>query len=132
VPDAGLELEEERWDEQRVRQHERRVDEMGRDLLVAVAQHRLSAELVGFSELSISRARSETAYQWDTLVIRAHRGHRLGRLLKIATMRLLASANYDTHKILTFNSWRNEPMIAVNEALGTYVAGRIVNWRKLL
>jgi GNAT superfamily N-acetyltransferase len=132
VPDAGLELEEEHWDEHRVRQHERRVDEMGRDLLVAVAQHRTSAELVGFSELSVSRARPETAYQWDTLVTRAHRGHRLGGLLKIATMRLLASANYDTHKIRTSNSWRNEPMIAVNEALGTYVAGRIVNWRKFL
>jgi len=132
VPEVGLDLEEERWDKQRVRQHERRVDEMGRDLLVAVGRHRASAELVGFSELSISRARPETAYQWDTLVTRAHRGHRLGGLLKIANMRQLASANYTTHKILTFNSWRNEPMIAVNEALGTHVAGRIVNWRKLL
>jgi GNAT superfamily N-acetyltransferase len=132
VPDAGFELEEERWDEHRVRQHEQRVDEMGRDLLVAVAQHRLSGELVGFCELSVSRVRPETAYQWDTLVTRAHRGHRLGALMKIATMRLLASSNYPTHKIITFNSWRNEPMIAVNEALGTYVAGRIVNWRKVL
>lgn len=132
VPDAGFGLEQERWDELRVRQHDRRADDMGRDLLVAVAQDRPSGELVGFSELSISRLRPATAYQWDTLVTRTHRGHRLGGLLKIATMRLLASGNYDTSKISTSNSSQNAPMIAVNEALGTYVAGGTVIWRKLL
>jgi GNAT superfamily N-acetyltransferase len=132
VPPTDFGLEEERWDERRVRHHERRVDEMGRDLLVSVAQHRESAELVGFSELSVPRARPKTAYQWDTMVTRAHRGHRLGGLLKIATMRLLAQGNYDTRTIITFNSSRNAPMIAVNEALGTSVSGGIVNWRKVL
>ncbi len=132
VPPTDFGLEEERWDELRVRQHERRVDEMGRDLLVSVARHRASTTLVGFSELSVSRARPETAYQWDTMVTRAHRGHRLGGLLKIATMRLLTKGQYDTSKIITFNSSRNAPMIAVNEALGTSVGGGIVTWRKEL
>ncbi|HVA71316.1 MAG TPA: GNAT family N-acetyltransferase [Acidimicrobiales bacterium] len=132
VPPTDFGLEEERWDERRVRHHERRVDEMGRDFLVAVAQYRKSAELVGFSELTVSRARPETAYQWNTMVTRAHRGHRLGGLLKIATMRLLAEGNYVTRTITTSNASRNAPMIAVNEALGAKVSGGVVNWRKVL
>jgi hypothetical protein len=85
---------------------------------------------VGYSELTVSRDQPQTAYQWDTLVVRRHRGHRLGGLLKVATMRLLESGQYPTRKITTFNSMLNEPMIAVNEALGARVAGAMVAWRK--
>jgi GNAT superfamily N-acetyltransferase len=130
TPHVDLDVEAEQWDAARVRSHEVTTDEMGRDLLVAVARHRASNVLVGFSELSVSREQPATAYQWDTLVVRAHRGHRLGGLLKIATMRLLESGNYATTKISTFNSVLNGPMIAVNEALGARVAGAMVAWRK--
>jgi len=132
VPDAGYGLEEERWDAARLRGHEARTHEMGRDLLVAVARERSSGELVGFSELSVSRERPGTAYQWDTLVARAHRGHRLGGLLKVATMRLLEAGGYETHQIMTSNNERNVAMIAVNEALGARPSGGIVTWRKRL
>jgi len=132
VPDAGFGLEEEHWDTTRLREHERRTDAMGRDLLVAVARERASGELVGFSELTVSRERPATAYQWDTLVVRAHRGHRLGGLLKVATMRLLASGGYQTREIMTSNNERNLAMIAVNEALGARPSGGIVTWRKRL
>jgi GNAT superfamily N-acetyltransferase len=132
VPDAGYGLEEEHWDAARLREHESRTDAMGRDLLVAVARHRATGELVGFSELTVSRERPGTAYQWDTLVERAHRGHRLGGLLKIATMRLLAAGGYETHQIMTSNNERNVAMIAVNEALGARVSGGAVTWRKQL
>lgn len=132
VPDAGFGLEEEVWNAARVRHHERQTNEMGRDLLVAAARHLESGELVGFSELSVSREQPDTAYQWDTLVLSAHRGHRLGGLMKIATMRMLSDAEYPTRRITTFNSAINEPMIAVNQALGAIEAGGIVTWRKQL
>jgi hypothetical protein len=103
---------------------------MGRDLLVAAVRHRESGELVAYSELTVSRDQPQTAYQWDTLVVRRHRGHRLGGLLKVTTMRLLADGGYATTKITTFNSTLNTPMIAVNEALGARIAGAMVAWRK--
>jgi hypothetical protein len=78
----------------------------------------------------VSRDQPQTAYQWDTLVVRRHRGHRLGGLLKVDTMRLLEAGAYQTQKITTFNSKLNGPMIAVNEALGARVAGGMVAWRK--
>jgi GNAT superfamily N-acetyltransferase len=132
VPAPDFDYEEETWDDERVRLHEKRTNEMGRDLLVAVARKRPSGELVGFSELTVSREQPETAYQWDTLVLGAHRGHRLGGLMKIATMRLLADGHYATERISTFNSAINAPMIAVNEQLGAVTSGGIVTWRKRL
>jgi len=130
TPHVDIDVEAEHWDAQRVRSHEATTDAMGRDLLVAAARHRDSGELVGYSELTVSREQPQTAYQWDTLVVRAHRGHRLGGLLKVTTMRLLEAGQYPTKKITTFNSTLNTPMIAVNEALGARVAGAMVAWRK--
>lgn len=132
VPDAGYGVEEERWDEARVRHHEQRTDEMGRDLFVAVARHRPSGDLAGFSELTVSREHPATAYQWDTLVARAHRGHRLGALMKIAAMQELERGAYRTQRIMTSNNSLNTAMIAVNEALGYYPTGGIVTWHKPL
>jgi GNAT superfamily N-acetyltransferase len=130
TPHVDIDVEAEHWDAQRVRMHESRTDEMGRDLLVAAARHRPTGELVGYSELTVSRHQPQTAYQWDTLVVRRHRGHRLGGLLKVTTMRLLEAGEYRTKKITTFNSKLNGPMIAVNEALGARIAGAMVAWRK--
>jgi GNAT superfamily N-acetyltransferase len=130
TPHVDIDVEVEHWDAQRVRIHEETTDRMGRDLLVAAARHRDTGELVGYSELTVSREQPQTAYQWDTLVVRRHRGHRLGGLLKIATMRLLEAGGYDTKKITTMNSVLNTPMIAVNEALGAHIAGAMVAWRK--
>ena len=130
IPDAGYGAQEEVWDDIRVRQHEERVNQMGRDLLVAAARHLRTGEIAGYSELTVSRERPGTAYQWDTLVLRAHRGHRLGVLLKVATMRLLESGGYATHTIFTSNNSLNAPMIAVNEALGARPNGGNVTWHK--
>jgi len=130
TPHVDLDVEAEHWDAARVRHHEHTTDKMGRDLLVAAARHVPTGELVAFSELTVSRQQPQTAYQWDTLVIGRHRGHRLGGLLKVATMRLLSDGGYATTKITTFNSKLNAPMIAVNEALGARIAGGMVAWRK--
>jgi GNAT superfamily N-acetyltransferase len=130
APHVDIDVEAEHWDAARVRLHEATTDAMGRDLLVAAARHRSTGELVGYSELTVSREQPQTAYQWDTLVVGRHRGHRLGGLLKVSTMRLLEAGGYATTKITTFNSTLNGPMITVNEAIGARVAGAMVAWRK--
>ncbi len=132
VPDAGFGYEAERWDPERVAGHERRADAMGRDLFVAQAYHEGSGEVVGFSELTVSRERPAVAYQWDTLVTRPHRGHGLGALMKLANMDQLDASRYPTKTIVTYNAANNAAMIAVNDALGARVNGGIVTWRKVL
>ena len=57
-------------------------------------------------------------FQQLTAVIRSHRGHRLGLLVKTAMLELLASAEPQIEWIATGNAATNEHMIAVNEQLG--------------
>src|SRR6478672_10887907 len=53
---------------------------------LAVTDH---GEPVGYSSLYLPRTRPEHAHQYDTLVLRAHRGHRWGAMLKVANLRQL-------------------------------------------
>ena len=129
APHGDLDVEEEVWDEERVRSHEARADAMGRELIVSVARHIPSDRLVGFTELTVSREFQATAYQWDTLVLREHRGHRLGGLLKIANMRRLDELNFGVERISTFNSSGNGPMLKVNKDLGAVESGAMVYWK---
>ncbi len=68
------------------------------------------------------------AYQGDTLVMPGHRGHRLGLLLKVTTLRALQDASPATRLVSTWNAAVNAPMITVNEVLGYHVAGVMSRW----
>ena len=63
-------------------------------------------------------------HQMFTVVTRKHRGHRLGLLMKIAMMELLATTEPQLERISTWNAEVNEHMIAVNEAIGYTVFGQ--------
>jgi GNAT superfamily N-acetyltransferase len=58
------------------------------------------------------------AVQGNTSVARAHRGHRLGLLVKLAMLDKLAAAEPGLTRIETWNAAANPHMIAINEALG--------------
>ena len=73
-------------------------------------------------------AQPERAHQGGTLVLREHRGHRLGALMKAAVLRELAAGFPAVRRISTYNSDSNTPMVAVNEALGFRPAGQLSTW----
>ena len=68
--------------------------------------------------------------QGDTAVARAHRGHRLGLLLKIDMLHWLAEAEPQLEVIETWNQADNAYMINVNEAIG-YRLNRIFDTYEL-
>ena len=74
----------------------------------------------------------ERAYQWGTLVLAEHRGHRLGMLVKLAALRALQAASPSTRSVSTWNAEGNTPMIAVNEALGFVPVGTLSSWTQRL
>lgn len=131
-PFGGLAFGEERWGPARVRQHERRIEAMGRQVTVAAAVERASGRAVAFSDLTVSRSSPEFAYQWDTLVLAAHRGHRLGLSVKLANLARLAEISPLTTRVVTWNATANQAMIAVNETLGARVASVRRTWQKRL
>lgn len=130
VPVGDLDWHEEAWDAARVRERERLLAEQGRSSVVAAALHEVSGTLVGYTELAVRPAQPELVEQWDTLVVSAHRGHRLGLLLKLAALRRLQAEHPGARRVATTNATTNAPMIAVNEALGFVVNGQDSSWQR--
>ena len=118
------EISHEAWDAQRVRERVNglRPQYAMRDYAVA-ARHEDTGELAGLTEVSVDPADPGWGFQVFTVVRREHRGHRLGLLLKIAMMELLATTEPQLERIVTWNGQSNEHMIAVNEAMGYTVFG---------
>jgi len=113
------------WDAQRIR--ERVNANRGRHGTLhysVAAQHDTSAELAALTVVMVDPADPGWGHQMVTAVIRKHRGHRLGLLVKIAMMDLLATAEPRVERIATWNSESNQHMIAINEALGYTILGQ--------
>lgn len=118
IPNAGLDVEMERWDAARIRSDDALVEKMGRTPVWAVALERASGEAVGHTLLVCPPANPEVAFQEDTLVLTAHRGHRLGQRLKVANLRQLARVRPGVRRVRTWNADENAWMLAINERLG--------------
>jgi GNAT superfamily N-acetyltransferase len=111
-------IEPERWDTDRVRVAEERTIEHGGRLYSAAARHVATGEFAALSQLMTDSLMPGWGYQFLTAVTRAHRGHRLGLLVKVATHQWLVDAEPGVRRVVTSNSETNRHMIAINEALG--------------
>jgi GNAT superfamily N-acetyltransferase len=130
APQGKLAKEADDVDADRIRTFEKAIDAMDRDEYSAGAVETSTGELVGFTEIGVPRTLPKHAYQFDTVVLHAHRGHRLGTLLKIANLRALAERSPATEYVLTWNAIENDPMIRVNDMLGFEVVGLGTAWQK--
>ncbi len=126
APQGDLPVEEEDWDGARMREHEAVSLARGRTVLSAGAVR--DGRLVAYTDLQIPLAQPERAQQAGTLVLREHRGHRLGARMKVAVLRRVAAEFPAVRRISTYNSEGNRPMVAVNEALGFQPAGQFSAW----
>lgn len=132
APAAGLEIDEEVWDVERLARHDARFVESGLTVLVTVAVHEETGAVVAFNELSSGIDSAATTQQMDTLVLREHRGHRLGQLVKCAGILRWHELMPDSPRILTWNAEENRPMLSINEAIGFTPAAYIGAWKKIL
>ena len=132
APSAGLEATEDVWDADRVRADEKLRADDPRIPLVAAAVHRPSGRLAGFTELSVPPEASRVVSQEDTLVLREHRGHRLGMLLKLANVQYLEAVHPGHPAIITFNAEENRHMLSVNEHVGFVPVGYEAVWKREL
>jgi len=130
APSGDLQFEEEVWDAARVEESDALLARQGVRKLVAVAQHVASGRLVAFSELALPSDHPREAWQWATLVLREHRGHRLGLAVKLANLDYLATSVPDVCVVITGNAGENAPMIALNDMLGFAVAADGTFWQK--
>ena len=130
APAGNLEIEEEPWDAERVRQRDEVRLASGRTLLAAAVEHVPSGSLVAFSGLAVPDDRSRPVHQGMTLVLKEHRGHRLGMVVKIANIQQLQAFSPESPFIMTDNAEENRPMIDVNEAVGFVPIAYEGAWKK--
>ncbi|MET1060133.1 MAG: GNAT family N-acetyltransferase [Nocardioides sp.] len=132
APIDDLDLEDEVYSAQRVRDYETAQLNQGMRLHRVLARHRETGELAGHTVVAVFGERPEIAEQHDTSVVRAHRGHRLGLLLKADMLDWLAETQPQVATIDTWNAESNDAMIGVNEVLGYRVAGRALRFQRSL
>jgi RimJ/RimL family protein N-acetyltransferase len=114
------------WDAERVRATDRRRQLQKLRSYTVAARHDATGDLAGVTQVEVAPDEPGWMYQGLTAVVRAHRGHRLGLLVKLAMLEWLAGAEPQRQWIITGNAETNEHMIAINEALGYQPFGRPV------
>jgi RimJ/RimL family protein N-acetyltransferase len=123
------------WDEERVREDDAHMTAFGfRSYSVAAVLtrptgpgrppgHDPAGQAAALTQVFVDPEDPDWAYQGLTAVAGAHRGHRLGLLVKSAMLQWLAEAEPRIRRIDTGNADSNKHMIAINEALGFRVHG---------
>jgi RimJ/RimL family protein N-acetyltransferase len=132
APTDDLELEDEVYPPERVRGYEDAQLAAGFRLYRVVARHRDTGRLGGHTVVVVDEEAPARGWQHDTAVPRAHRGHRLGLLLKAEMNLWLRDAEPQLEVVSTFNAESNDHMIGVNERLGYRVVGRELEFQRPL
>lgn len=131
APMGDLDFEPEVFDATRIRADEQVFEASGRTKHTTVA---IAADgsVVAYSELAVPSYDPEHVYQWGTLVLPEHRGHRLGMATKVHNLRRLQAAEPRRVRLFTHNAEVNTHMIGVNDALGFRPVGRLGEFQKKL
>ncbi len=122
-------LEDDLWDAARVREYDASMVRRRQTTYRVLARHRDSGDWAGMSLLCVDEFAPSIANQEDTSVVRAHRGHRLGLLMKAEMLLWLSRERPEVGAVDTWNAADNHHMIAVNERLGAQVIGRNLGFR---
>lgn len=130
APSAGLDEPEDVWTVERLVAQQDSDLEAPVTVLTSAVEHVGTGHLVAYSELSVSDDVMRAVWQEDTLVLREHRGHGLGLLLKLGNLQQLHTERPGHPSVITFNAEENRHMLAINEQLGFEPVGYEGAWRK--
>jgi GNAT superfamily N-acetyltransferase len=127
APVGDLAWEPENVDAAKIREGELRAARRGRVSYHAGALH--GDRLVAWTRIAGDGTDPAHAWQNITLVDPAHRGHRLGMLVKLANLAHVRELRPGLEAIDTFNAASNEHMLRINRALGFRVLDSMTFWQ---
>ncbi|KRC89366.1 hypothetical protein ASE25_07020 [Terrabacter sp. Root85] len=102
----------------------------GRTMVTAVAVHRESGVVAAYTDLSIPSGDPHVVFQWGTLVLPEHRGHRLGMAVKVANLEELARLAPERRSVQTMNDEQNPWMVQINKDLGFAIIEEALTMKK--
>lgn len=111
-----------------IRQSERHGAERGIQRYSVVAVSDQTGQIAAATQMAVDPDDPSWGYQLITVVARAHRGHRLGMLVKVDMLEVLAEAEPQVSHIMTGNAGANRFMIAINAELGFRVLDEWQTW----
>jgi hypothetical protein len=117
APLGDLDIEPEVWDAARVREREDLFARAGR-YERATAALAPDGTMVALTEMMTTAHQPDVGWQGGTLVLREHRGHRLGMAVKVANLRAYQQEFPEVRAVHSWNAEANGPMVAINDALG--------------
>ncbi len=129
---TAVDLEEEQWTVERLRETETLAQVRGRHMLVTAVEERATGKLVGFSSIAVLGHRDDVVFQDETVVLPEHRGKDLGMLIKLKNLALLAGRFPLARSVYTWNVAERSYMIEVNRKLGFAPAGVTGQWQKTI
>lgn len=123
APSGDIDYEEEAMTPALWREREANLEAMGRTLVNSLALDEsgeaVAASVIAVSEYKEPPDRAETkTHQWTTLVLKEHRGHRLGLALKAHNLRELQRRFPARRTVETQNHEDNGYMVSINELMG--------------
>jgi len=102
----------------------------GRTLITTVALHRETGVVAAYTDLVLPSGDPHIVFQWGTLVLPEHRGHRLGMAVKIANLQELARLAPERRTVQTMNDEQNPWMVDINKDLGFEVIEEALTMKK--
>jgi GNAT superfamily N-acetyltransferase len=121
APTDAMEVQPDSFPVERIRRYESAMAHRRQHLYRLMARHKETGAWAGHTIVCVDEHCPGFAMQEDTSVVSAHRGHRLGMLLKATMLLWLRDAQPTLETIDTWNALSNRHMIAVNDELGCVV-----------
>ncbi|MEU4697801.1 GNAT family N-acetyltransferase [Nonomuraea dietziae] len=112
-------VDDMKWDTSRIAASEALDSEFAQLTYSMLARRDSDGAPAGYTRVYVDLAQPDGwGRQADTVVLREHRGHRLGMVLKVSNLLWFREMEPDVERIITWNATSNAHMLAINEAMG--------------